>query len=372
MTEDALSKPALRVNSAFSLRTATTVSACHLDPDWVACLAARARPHESLKTIFRVTVAEQPSGQNDNLPDVSGRYLVSRDEIEFVPYFPFETGLKYCASFDPRSLGAPGARDLLMLEFLIPRDRSIPSWTEVTRVFPSSDFLPENLLRFYVCFSNCMQRGRAREEIALLDSDGRRVTDVLYRAPVELWDRSQRYLTVLLDPGRLKRWVGPNIRLGPPLKMGRRYTLEIGSGMIDVDGRPLRETFRKDFRVGEAIRRPISVEGWNLQPPVAGTRRPLLLNFPDALDWALLGRTILIESPNRPTMDGSVRIDQCERRWNFTPASPWTAGAYVVRLRSDLEDICGNRLTGAFERTVRKNLHPPEEGSTLSLAFQLT
>src|ERR1700741_2432210 len=103
-----------------------------------------------------------------------------------------------------------------------------PAVTEVTHIFPLSDVLPENLLRFYVCFSNSMQRGRASEDISLLDSDGQPVADALYRPPCELWDRRMQHLTVLLDPGRLKRWVGPNRELGPPLKAGQAYTLAVG------------------------------------------------------------------------------------------------------------------------------------------------
>src|SRR5580658_3030889 len=103
-----------------------------------------------------------------------------------------------------------------------------------------------------------MQRGRALKEISLLDSDGRPVSDALYRPPVELWDRAMRHLTVLLDPGRLKRWVGPNVELGPPLKEGQQFTLEIGSGMIDQYGRPLRERFQKHFFVGDPVREQVS------------------------------------------------------------------------------------------------------------------
>ena len=141
------------------------------------------------------------------------------DGIRFIPHFPFESGIRYRASFDPRPLGRPELSEVLTLEFSLPRETGAVR-TEVKHVFPSSDSLPENLLRFYVCFSNPMQRGRAEEHIRLLGPDGQPAPDVLYRPPVELWDRSMRHLTILLDPGRLKRGVGPNRELGPPLKGG--------------------------------------------------------------------------------------------------------------------------------------------------------
>jgi hypothetical protein len=364
-------QPTLRLNSDPSPHGSGSVSACGLGTDLVAFLASCTRPCDLLKSIFRVTVAQVPSPEGDSLPDVSGRYLLFEDEAQFIPHFPFEKDVKYRASFDPRPLGVPLRADSLTLEFLIPAERNTSPLTEVTHIFPSCDHLPENLLRFYVCFSNSMQRGRALEEISLLDSHGQPVADALYRPPVELWDRTMRRLTVLLDPGRLKRWVGPNVELGPPLKVGEKYTLEIGSGMMDLHGRPLRESFRKHFLAGDAIRQHISVERWNILPPVTGTRQALVLKLASPLDWALLLQTISIESADGSVIDGQVVVDQCERRWSFTPTSPWIAGVYHMRVGCSLEDVCGNNITGAFDRPLRKGPNLVTETNGSSLTFQL-
>jgi hypothetical protein len=364
-------QPALRVNSDPSPHGWGSVSACCLDPLLVAFLASCTRPRDLLKSIFRVTVAQGPSPEDDSLPDVSGRYLLFEDEVQFIPHFPFEKDVKYRARFDPRPLGAPMTVEPLMSEFLMAREQDAPALTEVTHIFPSCDLLPENLLRFYVCFSNSMQRGRALEEIAFLDSDGQPVPDALYRPPVELWDRTMRHLTVLLDPGRLKRWVGPNVELGPPLKVGQKYTLEIGPGMIDLYGRPLRERFRKHFLAGDAVRTHISVEHWKILPPVTGSRQPLVLIFTSPLDWALLLQTITIVSADGAVRDGQVVVDECERRWSFTPASSWVAGIYHIRVGCSLEDVCGNSITGAFDRPLRKGSNPVTVINGSSLIFQL-
>jgi len=371
MNAPVVCQPTLRVSSAPSPHGPGSVSACCISPDLVAFLTSCARPNELLKSAFRVTVDQVPSPEGDRLPDVSGRYLLLEDEVRFIPHVPFEREVKYRATFDPRPLGAPLTAEPLNLEFFIPSEQEAPALTEVTHVFPSCDLLPENLLRFCVCFSNSMQRGRALREISLLDSDGQPVADALYRPPVELWDRSMRHLTVLLDPGRLKRWVGPNVELGPPLKVGQKYTLEIGSGMNDLYGRPLRESFRKHFVVGDPIRERVSVEHWKILPPVTGSRQALVLMFTSPLDWALLLQTITIESADGSGIDGRVVIDQCERRWSFTPTSPWIAGVYHIRIGFGLEDVCGNNITGAFDRPLRKgrNLVTPINGS--SLIFQL-
>ena len=364
-------RPTLRVNSAHSPRGSGGVSACCLDPELVAFLARSTRPGVLLKSIFRVTVAQDPLPDGDSFPDVSGRYILLEDQVQFIPHFPFEAGVKYRATFDPGLLSVPRATDSLILDFSIPAERNASALTEVTHVFPSCDLLPENLLRFHVCFSNSMRRGRALEEITLLDSDGQPVADALYRPPVELWDRTMRHLTVLLDPGRLKRWVGPNVELGPPLKVGQQYTLEGGSGIIDLYGRPLRAGFRKHFVVGNAIRERISVERWEILLPATRSRKPLVLKFTNPLDWALLLQTITIRSADGAVIRGQELVDQWERRWSFTPSSPWTARVYRVCVGSALEDVCGNSITAAFDRPLRKGPNPVPEINDHSLIFRL-
>jgi hypothetical protein len=371
MNSPATCQPTLRVNFDRALHGPGSVSVCCLGPELAALLVSSPRLDDLLKPIFRVTVAQASSPEGDRLPDVSGRYVLFKDEVQFVPHFPFEREVKYHARFDLQALGVLSTADSLNLEFLIPAEQNARQLTEVTHVFPSNDLLPGNLLRFYVCFSNSMQRGRVLEEISLLDSEGQPVADALYRPPVELWDRTMRHLTVLLDPGRLKRWVGPNVELGPPLKVGQEYSLEIRAGMIDLQGRRLRERFRKHFLVGDAVREPISVEHWKILPPVTGTRQAVVLMFASPLDWALLFQTITIESAHGAVIRGRGAVDQCERQWSFTPTSPWKAGVYHIRVGSSLEDVCGNTITGAFDRPLRNDPNLAAEIIGSSLIFEL-
>jgi hypothetical protein len=288
----------------------------------------------------------------------------------FIPHFAFERGLSYRAIFDPRPLGRPGPSNVLTLEFSLPRDQSAPP-AEVKHIFPSSHCLPENLLRLYVCFSNSMQRGRVRSEISLLGPDGGPAPDALYRAPVELWDRSMRLLTILLDPGRLKRGVGPNRELGPPLETGQEYTLAVGTGMTDSSGSRLSGSVYKRFRVTDAVREPIALEQWKIVPPMTHSRQPLVLRFPRPLDWASLLHTITIGSASGRSIDGKVEIDQCETRWSFVPTSPWAAGSYHVRVESSLEDVCGNSVIAAFDRPLRSGGDLAYEVAARSIPFCL-
>ena len=323
-----------------------------LGADALAALDSYRRAGGQLRSVFRVAVIQPGACCGEDLPDVLGRYHIRHDRLRFVPAFPFVEGLSYRATFDLGALGMadfPGAQ---VTEFAAP-PRPGCSMTEVTDIFPSADRLPENLLRFYVRFSNPMQRGRAAAEISLLGPDGRPAPDVLYRAPVELWDRTMRQLTVLLDPGRLKRGVGPNRELGPPLTAGQHYTLVIGAGMTDMFGSALSEPVHKRFLVTAAVRDAIAIEQWSLVPPSAESRQALTLSFPAALDWALLHVAIVVMWEDGQRVEGSVAVAKKETQWIFTPAFPWARGSYDVRVDADIEDVCGNTVSAAFERPLR-------------------
>jgi hypothetical protein len=328
------------------------VGVYRLDPEVMGSLSRYLRAGGALQSLLNVAVVPTGAATGGGLPPVHGRYQVLDDGVRFVPHFPFERGRSYRASFDARPLGGPELSPVLTLEFSHSTERgALPA--QVTDIFPSSDELPENLLRFYISFSNAMRRGRAAAEISILGPDGEPAHDVLYRAPVELWDRDMRYLTVLLDPGRLKRGVGPNRELGPPLKAGQEYTLVVGSGMTDISGTPLSQSVHKRFRVTEAVREPIAIEQWTITRPGVHGHRPLVLNFPRALDRALLSQAINIVSSDGRMIEGRMAIDQGERRLSFTPASAWAAGSYELRVAPSLEDVCGNTVMAAFDRPLR-------------------
>jgi hypothetical protein len=167
--------------------TSIGVSVSRLDADLMAPLRMCTETYHLLRSIFRVSVAEPRLPMGDSSPSVVGDYQLMGDGIRFGPYIPFESGISYQAVFDSRSLVHHHTRfsDVATFAFSLPKEQTaLP--TEATHIFPSSGRLPENLLRFHVCFSNPMQRGRAAAEISLLGPDGEPATDALYRAPVEL------------------------------------------------------------------------------------------------------------------------------------------------------------------------------------------
>jgi len=363
-------QPTLTIERHPRRRAMACVRVRKLHPDLIASLRACARAGQLPRSVLRVRVMAAEGPEGEDLPDVFGRHQVVQDGVRFIPHFPFAGGVRFRATFDPRPLGRPDS-ERLTLEFSLPRKTSMVR-AQVQRVFPSGDSLPENLLRFHACFSAPMQRGQALDHITLLGPDGRPAPDVLYRPPVELWDRSMTDLTILLDPGRIKRGLGPNRALGPPLRAGQQYTLAIGPGMVDRSGRALQSCY-KSFHVTAAIREPIAVERWQVVVPPSGSRAALELLFPHPLDWALLPHAITIASAGGRPMDGRIAIDQGERRWSFAPNLPWSSGAYRIRVASSLEDVCGNGLRGAFDRALRSAADAAREvaGDAVDLHFRL-
>lgn len=347
------------------------VSVHGLSPRWLAFLAASKPADGLLGSMLRVAVVSAEAADTGaSLPDVLGRYEVSTDTLRFIPRFPFARGVRYRARFRPRLIGDLPLLEASTLEFSLPAERGVSS-TQVEAAFPSSGCLPENLLRFYVRFSQPMQRGQVEKQVLLLEADGEPAADVLYRTPVELWDHSMRHLTILLGPGRLKRGVGPNIALGPPLKEGQEYTLAVGAGILDASGQPLRESFHKRFRIIHAVREPIAVEQWKLLRPPAGSRHPLTLTFPRPLDWAMLWRSITVESADNSVVDGRVTLDDEEKRWSFVPMLPWSAGSYQIHVAPGLEDVCGNSVVAAFDGPLQSNSALRQGTAKLSIAFRL-
>src|SRR5207237_5315237 len=126
--------------------------------------------------------------------------------------------------------------------------------TVVTRVYPSANVLPENLLKFYLYFSAPMRRGHIYEHIRLLDHAGKPVELPFLEIDEELWNPDMTRLTLFIDPGRITRGVQPLEEVGPALEEGKRFTLAIDSNWLDVNGVPLKSGFEKHFKVGPADR----------------------------------------------------------------------------------------------------------------------
>lgn len=304
--------------------------------------------HPGWSEIFRVEL-EGASG-----PPMAGRYQVDGAIVRFTPFFGFDPGRSFKATLDPSKIGRPDAEPWrakkVELRFDVPARAALRT-TIVRHVYPSGPTLPENMLRFYIEFSEPMGRGSALEHIRLIDDTGKEVVEPFLPVEAEFWSPDRTRFTLFFDPGRVKRGIKPNRDMGRALVPGRKYALVIDEQWRDGREQPLKSTYRHEFTVGPAIEKALNQADWKITPPRPGTRDPLIVTFPWALDHALMQRSLGV-SHGPADVSGQGMVSESEKRWSFTPSDPWTSGEYSVVALTLLEDPAGNRLGRAFEVTA--------------------
>ncbi|MBO9453402.1 Ig-like domain-containing protein [Tropicibacter sp. R16_0] len=250
---------------------------------------------------------------------------------------------------DPRFGLRPGAGYIVRFrdfetEIAVPGDEI--NTPELLWHAPADAQVPANMLRLYLMFSEPMARGQVRGSIWLERADGSRVDSPFLNLHAELWDRGQRRLTLLFDPGRIKQGVGPNQTDGAPLEVGESYRLIVADTMASAEGAPLGDRLVLPFRVGPALRTAVRPDDWLITSPEPGTSVPIAVTFDRAMDRGASARLINILDGSGTKVPGTVATDG--RTWRFVPKMPWPAG---VRLRvdPDLEDISGNSLRAPFD-----------------------
>ena len=239
--------------------------------------------------------------------------------------------------------------------------------TVVQAVHPATREVPANLLRLYVVFSASMSIGEARDRVRLVEADGRRVDGAFLELQEELWDPTRRRLTLLFDPGRIKRGLRGHEELGAPLQVGHRYRLEIDGGWRDGRGRPLGAGFSHELVAGPDDREAPHPSAWRLDPP-GGAAASLVVRFPEPLDRALLASRLAVEDAAGRRVAGTIDVDEGDRRWRFTPAEAWRPGSYRLRVAPDLEDVAGNSLRRLFDADLTRDRAPSDGGDDAWIA----
>jgi hypothetical protein len=228
-----------------------------------------------------------------------------------------------------------------------------------------------------------MRPGVAFEKVQLVDVEaGRTLPRPFAEGGAELWDGEHRRLTLLLDPGRIKRGLVATDARGASLRVGRRYRLEVDPSWKDASGRPLASRFVQEYLVVEEDREVPDPRSWRITVPASGTRAPLVVGFGEALDRGLLeGALVLVGPASRSRtarsahprdrgdrareatpgsgistaepVEGSADVGAAETSWSFSPAAAWRPGSYAILVDPDLEDLAGNEMRRPFDREVR-------------------
>lgn len=296
---------------------------------------------EIRKEVLRVFV--------DSETKLLGSSGVNDGVLWFQPRFPLTFDVKHVVILDSgKNLNQ---RIRKTFDYSIKRPVSEP--TKVLQVYPTSEIVPENLLKFYLQFSGPMKRGEVYKNVKLLNAKGKAIEIPFLELDEELWDVTGTRLTLFIDPGRIKRGLKPREENGPVLEAGERYTLEISTNWKDGNDQPLSAKFQKAFKVGEPVNEMIGAESWVIKAPEKALA-PLEIKFTRPLDRALLERTLTITDAKGNKISGKGTVLENEKGWTFTPDKEWVKGRYTLHIHTDLEDLAGNRPDRIFDRDLDK------------------
>jgi hypothetical protein len=281
------------------------------------------------------------SGNSQN-PAIFGSFTQYQDSVVFEPLIPFTRGMQYDIFINQKLFGS----------ITIPTTDNSPS---LLAIFPSQDTVPENLLKLYFEFSQPMTEEKALQHIFLTDMKGDTIPNVFLELHPELWNEDNTILTLWLDPGRIKRDLQPNKRLGLPLIAGKQYKMVIAKGWEDKLGAKSEQVYTKTFWVTHRDEQYPETSTWQLDIPAVNTQKSLKIHFKEAMDYILLKNTIQITDANGNIVLGKVEIEDEEKIYSFTPDKPWTEKKYKIKTEARLEDLAGNNLNRLFDTDLQRN-----------------
>ncbi len=271
------------------------------------------------------------------------------NSITFNPFVPFQVNTTYTLAFKER-----------YFKFSIPLSKDYQH-LKITNIYPNTPTVPTNLLKWYIAFSKPVNPTNIYNHITLIHNKTNTVVDrALLHLETPLLSNDGKLLTLWVEPGRQKRDLGPNTFLGEVLKLGSSYTLIIDKGLKDHQGIAMKNNFEHTFDVGNSDRVKPNFEQWELFLPRFRTKKPLIINLNDTLDYGSIFNNIVITTKKGKIINGSFSIETNKNRIVFTPNKLWEIGDYVLKCNRTIEDICGNNFERLFDRDImRKNAPLP-------------
>ncbi|HEX3150539.1 MAG TPA: hypothetical protein VHR66_20850 [Gemmataceae bacterium] len=302
-----------------------------------------------------VVVAEGTDADVAARPPVTGEWSSEDGKIIFTPKYPLKAGVKY------RVTGG-GEK----FEVHVPKiAEKLPT---LTHIYPTAAELPENVLRFYVEFDRPMPRGDVYKYVAVLKENGDKIAQPFLEIDDELWNADQTRLTLLIDPGRIKKEVKPRIDLGPVFEQGKKYRLVVSGKWPTLSGEPLGKDVSKSITVGAAVTEALDPKVWRVTSP-SDPKQTLTVSFGRPMDLPVLTRNLSVIGPDGQAVVGTWQPTDQDRGWSFRPAAHWSPGEYAVRAEAVLEDVCGNRVGRAFEVDLLKPAPKPIKAQALDIPF---
>ncbi|MAA72932.1 MAG: hypothetical protein CL679_14525 [Bermanella sp.] len=283
----------------------------------------------------------------ENSVAIAGKYSVSHSLISFKPIFEFSSGQTYTVKY---KLSLKDTH-YLTETFIIQTDVA-PTPAHVTAIYPSGTTLPENILRFYIHFSEPMQPNVARKFIKLVDENGNADNAAFMNFKQELWSPDRKRLTLLMDPGRIKRLVATNKTLGPALIEGKKYNLSVAEGWPAASGNSDLTAVSKTFIIGEALRSIPTINQWKIDKPTYNSIEPITIEFDRPFDFQQLHTNIVVTTSTGKLINGNVDVSETGKKWQFYPSQHWTTNKLKIAVNATLEDVAGNNFKDLLDHSV--------------------
>ncbi len=271
-----------------------------------------------------------------------GEFVEEANELVFKPLIPLTPGLLYTIYENEKPIGK--------IEVPFPKGEKVPV---LDAIYPESDTLPANLLKFYFQFSKPMQTGKALDHVHLLDEKGDTLKHIFLNLQPELWDSTGKILTIWIDPGRIKRDLVLNKKYGNPLVQNSKYQLVVSGRWKDRFGISLTKSYHKVFvATGQDVVMP-NIDSWQIKQPKANTLEPLTIDAKDMMDHLLFKESIIVLNELGEQLEGRVEVTK-DRFWKFSPTKTWKHGRYQLKVDTRLEDLAANNLNRLFDRDVTR------------------
>jgi Bacterial Ig-like domain len=218
------------------------------------------------------------------------------------------------------------------------------------QIFPSSNLVPENLLRFHIFFDEPGFSDQVLSAVSLIDDEGKEVQHAFLDLAQGLWDQTGTRLTLMLHPGRIKSGLVASRSMGAALERGRSYRLVLNLGML-VDGAN-NAIQSHSFQISLPEKSVIDIESWRLNTPPEKTNDALRISVNRALDRQSLEHAFAVQNAAAEDVAFSTSTADNEHTVLLTPLKPWVAGEYTLVVNSELEDTAGNRPNQRFETSA--------------------
>jgi hypothetical protein len=138
-----------------------------------------------------------------------------------------------------------------------------------------------------------------------------------------------------MEPGRIKRGLGPDRSHEPALVVGRMYSLVVTA---------LGQTERHTFRVSDPVLEAVDETHWRIDSPTVGSLDTAVVHFDRVMDAALCEDEIRVLSPSGVLAQTRVSLAPDGTSARFIPSHPWRSGEHCLVVSERLEDVCGNRV----------------------------